>query len=93
MSSSSSSSSEGLEQVEKRVHLVKEEVTEYTQGVTTGYRLRVTCDQSEGMPTEIFVFQRTPGAVGETEPIDFFAGVAKPLDFEEYAVDAIRVAV
>lgn len=70
------------------VKLQKSETKPYLHGNIQGHMFALEVIEAVGMPAEIFVYQRRPGATGGQPPIDEFSNVASPSDLEEYPVDA-----
>lgn len=81
----SSSSSSGP--VSYGVRLRKREISEYVEGRTEGYRLRLDVIEAIGIPPEIFVYQRKRGLLPNERDRDEFSNVASPADLEEYPAD------
>ena len=81
--SESSSSSVALT---RSLMLKRSEIAKYVEGRTQGYRVRFDVSEAVCMAAEIFVYQRSPGAIAGTM-IDEFSNVASPADLEEYPVD------
>ena len=82
MTASSSSSSEDLQ---RSLTIRKSEISEYVDGRTQGYSIRLEVLEARFIPAEIFVYQRKPGTLPGSTPIDVFSNVASPADLEEYA--------
>ena len=71
------------------INLHREAQTVYVAGRTQGYRMKVTATEAEGLPNEIFVYQRFPLPDVNGNPVDGFVNIASPADLEEYLVGII----
>jgi hypothetical protein len=69
-------------------HLVLERDTPtvFVEGRTHGFQTVIRITEAEGMPKEVFVFQRTPFVDPITGTQDRFSNVAKPTDLEELGI-------
>jgi hypothetical protein len=81
MANSSSSSSSELT---RSISIRKSPISQYVEGRTQGYRVRLEVCEARLIPAEIFVHQRRPATTISGSPIDEFSNVASPADLEEY---------
>ncbi len=68
-------------------------LTQYVQGRTQGWRLRIEIGDRENIPAEIFVYQRKPLPPSAGAFTDDFVNIASPADLEEYPVNEPAGAV
>lgn len=61
-------------------------MTEYVDGRTQGYRMKVEVVEAAGVSPSIFVYQVKPGISEEGGPVNEFTNVASPADLEEYGL-------
>lgn len=61
----------------------------FVSGRTQGFRMTITASDADGLPNEIFVFQRFPQIDANGQPVDGFVNIASPADLEETLVNAI----
>jgi hypothetical protein len=88
MPSSSSSSSSSSGDASRYIVLTKGQISEYVEGRTQGYKIRLEVTEAHNVTEDIFVFQRRANPVAGGDPIDEFTNVASPNDINEYAADA-----
>ncbi|KKN45016.1 hypothetical protein LCGC14_0687280 [marine sediment metagenome] len=84
---SSCSSSSSNWPVSYGIKLKKYETTEYVEGRTEGFQLRLEVIEAIGLPPEIFVYQRKPGRLPNGQARDEFSNIASPVDLEEYPTE------
>lgn len=59
-------------------------MTEYIDGRTQGFRMKIEVIEAVGVSPSIFMYQRKPGLEEDGGPVDEFVAIASPADLEEY---------